>query len=69
MKAVIAQIAMLVWKKTRSIFGLGQQHEFSTEIGNNTDDVDTSGLDQNIINTLEDTFVRIDLDTEASVEG
>lgn len=38
------------------------------ESGNNTDDIDTFGLDQNIINTLEDIFVRIDFDIEASVE-
>ena len=54
---------------SRSIFVLGQQKAVNDEIGTNIDDVDTSGLEQNIINVLEDTFFRIDLDTEATVEG
>ena len=54
---------------SRSIFDLGQQKGVSADLGTNKEDADTSSLDQNIINALEDTFIRTDLDTEANVEG
>ena len=55
---------------SRSIFALGQRKGVSgdRELETNAEDVDTSALDHNIINALENSSIRIDLETEATIE-
>ena len=54
---------------SRSIFGLSQPKDFNINSDKNINDAETSMLDQNIINALEDNFIRLDTETEVSVEG
>ena len=54
---------------SRYIFGLSQPKDCNTNSDESTNDVDNSMLDKNIINALEDNFIRLDTEIEGSVEG